>query len=154
MPQWRQKFAGRSLPLEKFAVKKSERFSAQDGRLVLPIVEMIYAWNGFNVLRKSEQSLANLYNTIFAAKKEIEDRRERDRYYVDDFCLATFLEAVCLKYLKKPAEAEERLRQVIGLGQHLKDDVYLIPHAMFELGMILKERGDAAGATEQFERAK
>ena len=38
--------------MEKFCVKKSERYWAQDKQLVLPIFELMYVWNLFKVVGK------------------------------------------------------------------------------------------------------
>ena len=42
IPSWKQKIAGKSLPMEKFAIRKSERFLDQNNKLVLPALELIY----------------------------------------------------------------------------------------------------------------
>lgn len=52
IPGWKQRIAGKSIPMEKFAVKKCERFFAQGNKLILPAVELLYLWNGFKVLGK------------------------------------------------------------------------------------------------------
>ena len=71
----------------------------------------------------------------------------------------TLLEAMCLKHLGSPEEAESLLKGAISRhsgpekGQ-LRSDTYLLPYATLELGLILRDRGEAARALEQFERAK
>ena len=50
VPSMTQRIAGKSLPIEKFAVRKVKRFLAQGNRLVLPGYELMYVWNGFPVL--------------------------------------------------------------------------------------------------------
>ena len=50
VPSMTQRIAGKSLPIEKFAVRKVKRFLAQGNRLILPGYELMYVWNGFSVL--------------------------------------------------------------------------------------------------------
>ena len=71
----------------------------------------------------------------------------------------TLLEAMCLKHLGSPEEAETLLKGAISRhsGQaegRLRSDAYLLPYATLELGLILRDRGETARALEQFERAK
>lgn len=76
------------------------------------------------------------------------------KYQVDDLCLATFLEGVCLKYLKAPEQAETCFKEVIVKSEKCKDDLYLAPYALMEYGMSLKEKGEKKAAMQQFEKAK
>ena len=50
VPGLKQRIAGKSLPMEKFAIRKSERWIKQGGRLTLPGLELVYLWNGFTIL--------------------------------------------------------------------------------------------------------
>jgi hypothetical protein len=47
--------------MEKFAVKKAERFFAQKKMLVLPALELLYVWNLFKVLGKKCELIQNVY---------------------------------------------------------------------------------------------
>lgn len=53
VPKWKQRIAGKSLPMEKFAVRKADRFLTQGNFLVVPALELIYVWNGFKILGNS-----------------------------------------------------------------------------------------------------
>ena len=48
----RQRIAGKSLPFEKLAGKKSMRFLAHGERAPLAALELIYMWNGFRQVKK------------------------------------------------------------------------------------------------------
>lgn len=61
IPGWKQRIAGKSLPMEKFCIRKAERFLQQGNTLVLPVVELIYAWNGFTILEKQFKLVEKLY---------------------------------------------------------------------------------------------
>jgi len=60
----KQRIAGKSLPSEKFAVKKSERYFAQSGRLTLAAHELVYTWNGFSILVNRPDLLGTIINTV------------------------------------------------------------------------------------------
>ena len=57
----KQRIAGKSLPFEKLAVKKSERFFAQGEKLTLAGLELIYAWNGYRILGKKYECVDRVY---------------------------------------------------------------------------------------------
>ena len=61
---------------------------------------------------------------------------------------------MCLKHMKSPLQAEECLKFVIGHVGQLKVDTYLVPYALFEYGLLLKEQGNATEAMTHLERAK
>jgi hypothetical protein len=50
--------------MEKFVVKKTERFFAQKKMLVLPALELLYVWNLFKVLGKKRELIQNVYKMI------------------------------------------------------------------------------------------
>ncbi|XP_054091583.1 tetratricopeptide repeat protein 39B-like isoform X3 [Zeugodacus cucurbitae] len=54
-PKYKQRIAGKSLPMEKFICKKVARYFAQNHYLCLPAVELMFVWNAFKVLSKNYQ---------------------------------------------------------------------------------------------------
>lgn len=72
VPKYKQRIAGKSLPMEKFAVKKSQRFFNQNNRLFMPAVELLYLWNLFNVFGKRKSLCDNLYRLIDKNIKDLE----------------------------------------------------------------------------------
>lgn len=56
--------------MEKFAVRKAERFLDQGNRLLLPSLELVYVWNGFRTLGKSWSLIEPVYGIIESAMKE------------------------------------------------------------------------------------
>lgn len=72
VPKYKQRIAGKSLPMEKFAVKKSQRFLNQNNRLFIPAVELLYLWNLFNVFGKRKSLCDNLYRLIDKNIKDLE----------------------------------------------------------------------------------
>ena len=64
LPDFKQRIAGKSLPAEKFVIRKSRRFLAQGGRLLMPGYELLYLWNGFKILRKRRHLVEDLFSEV------------------------------------------------------------------------------------------
>ena len=77
IPSWKQKFGGKSLPQEKFSILKAERFLKQ-GYLVLPAIEVVYVWNGFNIIGKSHKLTEDILGLVKKEKKKVEARKGTD----------------------------------------------------------------------------
>lgn len=63
-PTHKQRIGGKSLPMEKFVIRKTERFFAQNESLVLPIFELLLVWNLFKILRTRTELLLNIFKVI------------------------------------------------------------------------------------------
>lgn len=63
-PNFKQRIAGKSLPMEKFVIKKTERYFAQKKNLVLPVFELMYVWNMFKILGKRQDKLMAVFKII------------------------------------------------------------------------------------------
>ena len=72
MPKWKQKIAGKSIPMEKFAIAKSKLFLEQGNTLILPSLELIYLWNGFRILGSRYKTIEPLYILVEKAIKSHE----------------------------------------------------------------------------------
>ena len=73
VPEWKQRIAGKSLPMEKFAVRKAQRFLEQDNHLLLPALELIYVWNGFRILGKQYHLVEPIYVMIEETGRKLEE---------------------------------------------------------------------------------
>ena len=60
--------------MEKFAVRKAERYFDQEGYLVLPGLELIYVWNGFAILGQDYRLTEKMYILVQSEKKKVEAR--------------------------------------------------------------------------------
>ena len=78
---------------------------------------------------------------------------ETRQFYLEDFALCTLLRGMCLKYMNLPLQAEDCYLTVIGHKGSLKRDTYLVPYAMYERALILKDK-DIAEAMDLLEKAK
>ena len=72
LPSWKQRIAGKSLPMEKFVIKKSARYFAQNEQLCLPALELIYIWNSTRILGKEWQLIQACYHLIERSLKALE----------------------------------------------------------------------------------
>ena len=161
IPGLKQRIAGKSLPMEKYAIRKAERWTAQGGRLTLPGLELVYLWNGFSIMGL-DYTRAERYLVTIETEMEAAQRRRaaggQEQFEVEEDCLLLLLKGMCLKYMSAPMGAEECFREVIsragGEGARLKADKYLLPYATVELALILMEAGDSEEAASLLEAAK
>lgn len=80
-PEYKQRLAGKSLPMEKFVIRKTERYFAQKKFLVLPGVELVYMWNLFKTLKTKWSLAENIYNLVETTLQEFEQTKK----YSSDF---------------------------------------------------------------------
>jgi len=134
VPVSRQKIAGKSLPMEKFAAKKAERYLEDPKYLVLPGLELVYLWNGFIILAKEFKLLEKVYVTV-----QEEEAKHLDR---EGVCLVGLLKGMCLKHLGAPLAAEECFKSVLVAGGKLQADTHLVPFTTLELALLHLESGE------------
>uniref|UniRef100_A0A8D3CXE6 Tetratricopeptide repeat protein 39B n=1 Tax=Scophthalmus maximus TaxID=52904 RepID=A0A8D3CXE6_SCOMX len=145
----KQRLAGKSIPTEKFAVRKSRRYKAASPvPLVIPALEMMYVWNGFTIVGKRADATEALLVTIEAAEEQLHP----SEFHPDDSCLVQMLKGLCLKHLGRLLQAELCFTQV--LEGRIRYDHYLVPFTLHELGLLYKQQGDITKATTYIENAK
>ncbi|KIL61677.1 hypothetical protein M378DRAFT_82296 [Amanita muscaria Koide BX008] len=173
VPELKQKIAGKSIPFEKFVARKARKFQSQKNRLVLPTLELAYL---FLAISHAPRSVIadKMLPEVYAALQKIEKGTETDYQdggYWDDYCLTKFLEGVCLRYIAYPepdatidpdeivsipkGEAEAKsvaaFKFVFENGPKIDLDHYIVYHAHYEYGRILRCQGNTDEAREQFE---
>uniref|UniRef100_A0A2K5XV72 Tetratricopeptide repeat domain 39A n=1 Tax=Mandrillus leucophaeus TaxID=9568 RepID=A0A2K5XV72_MANLE len=154
VPGLKLKIAGKSLPTEKFAIRKSRRYlSSNPISLPVPALEMMYIWNGYAVIGKQPTLTDGMLEIITKAEEMLEKGPENE-YSVDDECLVKLLKGLCLKYLGRAREAEENFRSISANEKKIKYDHYLIPNALLELALLFMEQGRNEEAIKLLESAK
>lgn len=151
----KQRLAGKSIPMEKFAVRKSRRYkAAQPVPLVIPALEMMYVWNGFTIVGKRADFTEALLVTIEKAEQQLRNDPNPSEYHPDDSSLVQMLKGLCLKHLGRLLQAELCFTQVLSSEGRLRYDHYLVPFTLYELGLLYKLQGDFIKATSFIEKAK
>lgn len=154
VPRLKQKIAGKSIPVEKFAMKKARRYMEQNHRLTLPAYEIIYVWNGFNIIGKKEALLKPIMSTVEQTLSEIVQHPDDYIYYHDDYCLALLLKGVCLRHSNKFFQAEQCFQEICTLEKMLSQDHYLVPYALLELAMLHTLSGRLQDARSMLDKAR
>ena len=62
--------------MEKFVIKKSARFFAQNERLCLAGLELLYVWNCMRILGKQWALTENCYRLIERTIKDLDKRKQ------------------------------------------------------------------------------
>lgn len=151
----RLRIAGKSIPTEKFAAKKANRYSPPNPvKLIVPALEMMYVWNGFTVVGKRPELTENILTTLKTAEQQLKDCQNLSEYHLDDQCVVKLLKGLCLRELGQLDQAELSFNQVISSEHEIKFNNYLVPYTMYELGLLHKKRGDFNKAIEVMENVK
>ncbi|XP_029473733.1 tetratricopeptide repeat protein 39A isoform X2 [Rhinatrema bivittatum] len=154
VPSLKLKIAGKSLPTEKFAIRKSRRYQSKSPvRLPVPPLEMMYIWNGYAVIGKHQDLTEGMLETLNQAEVTLESAPATE-FFFDDQCLVKLLKGLCLKYLGKILEAEEYFTFVHSNEKKIKYDHYLIPNALLELALLHLENDRKEEAAKLLDIAK
>ncbi|XP_061685703.1 tetratricopeptide repeat protein 39B-like [Syngnathoides biaculeatus] len=151
----RLRMAGKSIPTEKFAAKKAQRYaSSKPVKLVVPALEMMYVWNGFTIVGKRADLTENILATLEKAEEELKYDSNPSDYHLDDQCVVQLLKGLCLRQLGQLDQAMVCFNRVLSSESDLKHDNYLVPFTMYEMGLLHKQRGDIDKAVFMIESAK
>jgi len=153
VPLHKQRIAGKSIPMEKFVIKKSERYFAQNDRLCLPALELLYVWNCLRIVGKQWSLVENCYRLVERTMKDLENRKQ-DKFYMDDLALVILLKGCCLRAMGSPLQAEECFLAILKLEKNIVEDTYLIPYSVAELGFLYYSEDKIEEAITWLEAAK
>ncbi|KAJ1570009.1 hypothetical protein HK096_006131 [Nowakowskiella sp. JEL0078] len=117
VPTLTKKLAGKSIPIEKFVVRKCRKFKLQGGRLLYPFFEIMYFLHIFEFIPAEKLlevvgmfniAIDSLDRSFEQANKDNSDTEKEllpyDTFY-DDLCLARFLKGVALSNLALPVKS-------------------------------------------------
>uniref|UniRef100_A0AAQ4S724 Zgc:158403 n=1 Tax=Gasterosteus aculeatus aculeatus TaxID=481459 RepID=A0AAQ4S724_GASAC len=145
VPTFKQKIAGKSPPTEKFAIRKARRYKARCPiRLPVPVLEMMYMWNGFSMISKRPELTEGMMQTLVEAERtllESPGNPTRNEHSVDDRCVIHLLKGLCLKNQGLLQAAEESFANVLSSEKKIRFDHYLVPNCLVELGLLYIDQG-------------
>uniref|UniRef100_A0A7N6BXJ5 Tetratricopeptide repeat domain 39A n=1 Tax=Anabas testudineus TaxID=64144 RepID=A0A7N6BXJ5_ANATE len=151
VPTFKQKIAGKSPPTEKFAIRKARRYKASSPvRLPVPVLEMMYMWNGFSMISKRPELTEGMMQTLVDAERTLLESPENE-YSVDDRCVIHLLKGLCLKNQGLLQAAEECFNRV---EKKIKFDHYLVPNSLVELSLLYIDQGRRDEAIKVLRKAK
>ncbi|KTG03360.1 hypothetical protein cypCar_00018514 [Cyprinus carpio] len=180
---YKQKIAGKSPPTEKFAIRKARRYRASNPiRLPVPVLEIMYMWNGFSIISKQPELTEGMMETLLEAERTLQSAPENE-YSVDDTCVILLLKGLCLKNQGQMQAAEDCFRQIYSRPvllrlwiylkkclyflrmafemfcvfhseKKLKFDHYLVPNALLEMGLLYIDTGRKEQAIHLLQKAK
>ncbi|XP_057673330.1 tetratricopeptide repeat protein 39A [Corythoichthys intestinalis] len=154
VPAFKQKIAGKSPPTEKFAIRKARRYQTHcPVRLVVPVLEMMYMWNGYSMIKKQPELTEGMMQTLVDAERTLLESPENE-YSLDDRCVIHLLKGLCLKNQGLLQGAEECFHKVCSSEKKLRFDHYLIPNSMVELSLLYIEQGRKDEAIKLLHKAK
>ncbi|VDM38776.1 unnamed protein product [Toxocara canis] len=149
VPALQIRIAGKSLPVEKFCILKSNRFF-KTASLLLAHYEFSYFWNGFTIMAKNTKLLEPILEDIDATWR----RLNKENVDADDKCLYLLLRGACLRLLRDNTGAEQCLNEIIENENDLRDHSYVAPYAVFELAQLRADEGSDDRAKQLLERAR
>lgn len=140
--------------MEKFAVKKAERYFNQNKYLVLPVLELMFVWNMFKILRKNPRAGTKIFKLIDQTLVKLNSETNKTKYDADNKALVLLLKGSCLRHMNSPQQALECLEAVISMQKQIVEDNYLVPYAIVELAFICMAEGQTEKAILALEDAK
>uniref|UniRef100_A0AAQ5Z535 Tetratricopeptide repeat domain 39A n=1 Tax=Amphiprion ocellaris TaxID=80972 RepID=A0AAQ5Z535_AMPOC len=153
VPTLKQKIAGKSPPTEKFAIRKARRYKAASPvRLPVPVLEMMYMWNGFSMISKRPELTEGMMQTLVEAERSLLETP--GNYTVDDRCLIHMLKGLCLKNQGLLQAAEECFNKVWSSEKKIRFDHYLVPNCLVELSLLYIGQGRRDEAIKLLHKAK
>ncbi|XP_050314253.1 tetratricopeptide repeat protein 39B-like isoform X2 [Anthonomus grandis grandis] len=153
VPKYKQRIAGKSLPMEKFAIKKSERYFSQKKKLILPVLELMFMWNLLKIM-KNYSVASEIMKLIDEAEADVESNMKPTKYDYDNKALVYLLKGACLRHMGAPNQAIDYFEKVISMQKNIVEDNYLVPYSIVELALVEWSLGNKEKAVLALEDAK
>lgn len=153
---YKQRIAGKSLPMEKFMIRRCARYQAQGGQIILPAIELLCLWNMFHILAKNKQGAQNILKLIETTRDRLESGPQEwmAGYDADNRALLRYLHGCCLSAMNLPRLALETLQSVFLLKNDIKEDTFLLPYSVAEMAMCHYHLGDKDRAIQMLQDAR
>ncbi|EDV22324.1 uncharacterized protein TRIADDRAFT_28582, partial [Trichoplax adhaerens] len=154
VPSLKQRIAGKSVPVEKFVIRKSRKYvNDPNGKLPFPAVELLYAWNTFLMIRSNKEIIKQFLDLTENVLEEIEKTRS-NRLYVDEWCLGKLVQGVCFRYLEQEGEAVKCFVAIKEREDDIVLDHYVAAYSYVEWAMIYFSNGQYNQAKKKLEETK
>ena len=150
VPKNKQKIAGKSIPLEKFVIRKARQYFNQNNFLLLPALEILYMW-GF--VRFIGETLPDAMKLIDKAEEDIKAKGDYPNA-VDDIGLCHIIKGCLKREEGDTVAAEDAFVAIIESEKKIHLDHYLIPFARMEFGRIFIDTDRFEEAKDQLETAR
>ena len=137
VPGLMQRIAGKSIPMEKFAARKAQKYAAQGGRLLLPVFELGYVCLMYpraprevlinDMLPRIESAIQELNRCRGKEGEYMQDYKKKgakSNGYWDDYALAHFLKGVCLRFVAFPVSYLPEPPSPITVVRPMTDYIY------------------------------
>ncbi|KZO92430.1 hypothetical protein CALVIDRAFT_546961 [Calocera viscosa TUFC12733] len=174
VPTYKQRIAGKSIPVEKYTARKARKFQSQGNRLLLPAFEfatVLQVMGRMTPKILQENVLPLIQKEVTALKSTEPSKWGNGTGYWDDFCLARYMEGVVLRYIAYPdpdAVLEEKDRvtiprdetaqaalaafqDVLDNGLRIELDHYIVYYAHYDLGRLHACHGNLPEAKRHLE---
>ncbi|OWR46383.1 Tetratricopeptide repeat protein 39B [Danaus plexippus plexippus] len=153
---YKQRVMGRSLPMEKFVIRRCERWLRR-GYLTLPGVELMCLWNMFPSLAAEPHYADRMLKHIEKLCDEVETTLRSRRsdsssdtpdYDKEDLAVVKYLNGSLLAAMSLPRLALRHLEVVLTMKDEIKDGTHLVPFTAVEIAMCHYALGDSYQAVD------
>lgn len=117
----------------------------------------MFLWNLFKITGKHFHIADGIFKIIEKSLNTLDASGPGDpirKFEADNRALLMLLKGCCLKYMKSPLQALRCFEESISLQKSIKEDFFIIPYAIVEIGLLHIEQKNFDLATSCLEDAK
>ncbi|KAI1288314.1 Tetratricopeptide repeat protein 39B [Halotydeus destructor] len=127
----RRRYAGRTVPPEKFAVSKADQYIESDGKCdPLPAYSLFYFYNMFALTGKQESKISPMMTLMDRTLTDLDKTKS-----MDTFAFIQLIRGVLFRLLGENSKAVECFRDILEVEKEIKQDTYIPPLACLEMGI-------------------
>lgn len=152
LPSLKRKVAGKSIPIEKYVIRKASKFRKQNDYLLHPGLELLHAWNLYSKMPKTRllDLQKEIEQKLHSLSQYTKDGHEvtgyRHRFFYDDFAFLLLTKGCILRELAYPSHsssgqspeleysAVDTLLRLLRLTPLIERDHFLAVVGRFHLG--------------------